>query len=1067
MSAQQKRKPAPVARKSSATIPKAQQPTTFYAGPTVPKKGKVDVPVAPTTAEAVTGQSKVNVEGKNLEQIVARKNLTPPSTLAVEKRKSPNQLTRNVRSHRLLNSTILFVLLASLFSLYACPPPNSTTAEPSIYTKLNPFIATPHLVPDWESYICKPTNTYRTKVLEPYVVPHVKNRIRKVRENPIVRNYIEPVIIRAQAEGQRLWKTRLERPLKRGSLVAHQLHGRYIAPTYPVLKARFNRLVAYIRYQLDHAYATVSKIVTSHPTYAKVSKRVAPVYQTTKSHVINAYHTVIPHVHRARKTAQPHVKRLGGQAYLRGLQGVDLTRANVIPRIAKSLEVGLDHAERIWESLAAQLKELYATRVYPLFHPHYSTVEPHVNRFTKEVYNPYLRSPIKQARPLLYSLILTPSYADIRRAIRAGYLDTRAAVEQGVESVKDTIHAAGDKVESVVDDVKAKVVPSASSASASVASAIKKAQHVAEASATRASASASSGSRSASVSVHSVTDRVVNSVAAATASVKSYADQATHSASSVAGKATDNARNAASDISVQAEGVATSASGYAKDAVEAARSAASHVSASGSSVINQATKSVGSVASKVSQNAKSAASDVSASVHSGVSQVSSSGSSVIDHATQSVMSASNRASQEAGSAISRASASGTSIASHASVSAGSAASQVSSGIHIAASQVSHTGSHVAAQASQSVESVSGVAKNAASSAASRVSQSASSVVDSNVSTLDPLDPTATVIGSNPGKTTVPHNPDSDQVAPFSAEEGVTVQEQIVQPEQETTVKDPTHIKQQAAAAVHAYLQEHVPKIAQNRLSALEHEAVATTRAFEQLLGQLELTPEAEDVSANRAKVKASLKKVRSKLDEMSASLEAELRGGLITAGASEQVDKLIDTAVRSAGSSPSSQLRQSYKDVVQSVLDTLNHVNDAVAREGQLLLKPYRKEAKDRADQALDLLDGKATAAVVPTGTVGQVAKAAAGTIGRAKDQIIADIKQATEAGSSMYQSVTDGAGRAAGTAASRRNLDEQADAVLEGLSDFRNAVNEKIDSVTKSGKAGAASATQAIKDEL
>lgn len=44
-------------------------------GPTVPKKGKSDgpLPVAPTTKESVTGESKMNVDGKNLEQIVKSK----------------------------------------------------------------------------------------------------------------------------------------------------------------------------------------------------------------------------------------------------------------------------------------------------------------------------------------------------------------------------------------------------------------------------------------------------------------------------------------------------------------------------------------------------------------------------------------------------------------------------------------------------------------------------------------------------------------------------------------------------------------------------------------------------------------------------------------------------------------------------------------------------------------------------------------------------------------------------------------------------------------------------------
>lgn len=221
------------------------------------------------------------------------------------------------------------------------------------------------------------------------------------------------------------------------------------------------------------------------------------------------------------------------------------------------------------------------------------------------------------------------------------------------------------------------------------------------------------------------------------------------------------------------------------------------------------------------------------------------------------------------------------------------------------------------------------------------------------------------------------------------------------------------------------------------------------------------------------------------MDDLVATLDKDLQGGLINAGARKEVNKLvssllssrarpclcfdlqIDAAITAAGSNPPASLRQSYNDAAQSVLETLTNVNEAIAQEGRLVLKPYRKEAKDRADQALALLDGKATAAVIPTGTVGRVADAAAGTIGRAKDQIIADIKHATEAGSSVYQSVTKGAASAASTGVGKTGLDEQAEAVLAGLADFRNQVNEVVGDVTQSGKAGAASVSQAIKDEL
>lgn len=69
--------------------------------------------------------------------------------------------------------------------------------------------------------------------------------------------------------------------------------------------------------------------------------------------------------------------------------------------------------------------------------------------------------------------------------------------------------------------------------------------------------------------------------------------------------------------------------------------------------------------------------------------------------------------------------------------------------------------------------------------------------------------------------------------------------------------------------------------------------MATTRAFAKLLGEFELSAEAKDVGAERAKVKASLKKVRSKLDDIVATLDKDLQDGLIDAGAKEEVNKFV------------------------------------------------------------------------------------------------------------------------------------------------------------------------------
>jgi hypothetical protein len=80
------------------------------------------------------------------------------------------------------------------------------------------------------------------------------------------------------------------------------------------------------------------------------------------------------------------------------------------------------------------------------------------------------------------------------------------------------------------------------------------------------------------------------------------------------------------------------------------------------------------------------------------------------------------------------------------------------------------------------------------------------------------------------------------------------------------------------------------------LLALEHDATTTARAFQQLLSGLELSSDAKDVAAERVKVKASLKSVRSKLDGLVATLEKDLQGGLINAGARKEVDKIVSSS---------------------------------------------------------------------------------------------------------------------------------------------------------------------------
>lgn len=278
--------------------------------------------------------------------------LVQASTPPVASRAVVKRTTGPQRTHRLLNSTLLFILLASLFSLYACPPPNAAS-EPSLYTRLNPFVATPHLVPAWERLVCQPTNAYRTHVLEPYVVPHVRRRIARVRANPIVRGYVEPALGRSAVLAQRVWRDRLATPVGRVAQVSKAVYGRYVAPRVPVLRAHAYRLFQRIREKLHDIKTHTVRAITGHPTYVDLARRVDPHYRALHGHGRRTLDSLLPRLHHAHARARPVVNRLSARGVVGGKQGWAVMRGRVVPGAARALERGLDEAERVWERVVA------------------------------------------------------------------------------------------------------------------------------------------------------------------------------------------------------------------------------------------------------------------------------------------------------------------------------------------------------------------------------------------------------------------------------------------------------------------------------------------------------------------------------------------------------------------------------------------------------------------------------------------------------------------------------------------------------------------------------------------
>lgn len=313
------------------------------------------------------GRSKASVQGKNVEQIVEEKVRTARSSrqehqLILVQASTPPVASRALvkrtartqrRPHRLLNSTLLFILLASLFSLYACPPPDAAASPPSLYTRLNPFVATPHLVPAWERLVCQPTNAYRTHVLEPYVVPHVRRRIARARANPLLQGYVEPALARGTVLARRVWRDRLANPVGRLAHVGEAVYARYLAPRLPVLRAHAYRLIQRIRGKVYNIKTHTVRAITRHPTYVDFARRAEPHYRALHAHGRRTLDALLPRLHHAHARARPVLNRWSARAVVRGKQGGAVIKGWVVPGVARALERGLDEAERVWERVIA------------------------------------------------------------------------------------------------------------------------------------------------------------------------------------------------------------------------------------------------------------------------------------------------------------------------------------------------------------------------------------------------------------------------------------------------------------------------------------------------------------------------------------------------------------------------------------------------------------------------------------------------------------------------------------------------------------------------------------------
>jgi hypothetical protein len=102
----------------------------------------------------------------------------------------------------------------------------------------------------------------------------------------------------------------------------------------------------------SYSTARITARISAHPTYRSLLAKTKPHYHRIHSQTTRTYKDLVPRLQNARNKAQPHAIRMGGWGVDAGRQGVKVVRERLVPRAARSLEVGLDRAEEGFKHLA-------------------------------------------------------------------------------------------------------------------------------------------------------------------------------------------------------------------------------------------------------------------------------------------------------------------------------------------------------------------------------------------------------------------------------------------------------------------------------------------------------------------------------------------------------------------------------------------------------------------------------------------------------------------------------------------------------------------------------------------
>ncbi|KXN87676.1 hypothetical protein AN958_08313 [Leucoagaricus sp. SymC.cos] len=291
-------------------------------------------------------------DGKDVLPQVPNGTLKSTHKANSQQSKDKTPLTRKEKRSLLLDRIFyLFLATFSIYALYTCPFDSND-----------------------ENSVCHSLSTYRTHVLEPYVIPPIRSAINhpavvqpyEKYAKPVYQSYIEPVtpyvaaaqrrtapyvtsaIRLSQNTTSRIWRTVVKRCWTRAVVP------RYNAYLRPYVNKYVSPLIKRTQYYNHQAEPYVRSFAHHTSICAHTAQKYALfTYERTRPHVARAYDIMKPYAVRGYAQAKPLVSKITDVAQSKGKYAVSeavIISQVVLGRVGDLRREFVDpHVLRIWE----------------------------------------------------------------------------------------------------------------------------------------------------------------------------------------------------------------------------------------------------------------------------------------------------------------------------------------------------------------------------------------------------------------------------------------------------------------------------------------------------------------------------------------------------------------------------------------------------------------------------------------------------------------------------------------------------------------------------------------------